>query len=70
MPRMCILGQHFSCSSHVISVSSDNDPAELGMDLLADVPCDEDLNCQSVLFESSEMLLVPAYKLKVHKEDM
>lgn len=51
-------------------VSSDNDPAELGMDLLADVPCDEDLNCQSVLFESSEMLLVPAYKLKVHKEDM
>lgn len=54
----------------MISVSSENDPAELGMDLLADVPCDEDLNCQSVLFESSEMLLVPAYKLKVHKEDM
>lgn len=67
---MRILGQLFSCVSRVISVSSDNDPAERGMDLLADVPRDEDFNCQSVLFESSEMLLLPAYKLKVHKEDM
>lgn len=52
------------------AVSSEDDSIELGMDLLAHAPEDIELDDQIVTFESSEKPFVPAYALRIHKEDM
>lgn len=50
-------------------MSSEDDSIELGMDLLAHAPDDIELDDQMVTFECSEKPFVPAYVLRVHKEE-
>lgn len=82
IPKIIIVTLLFHCAAWFLwidfvsffhclnAVSSEDDSIELGMDLLAHAPEDIELDDQIVTFESSEKPFVPAYALRIHKEDM